>query len=115
MRLIPLNPRLAEFMKNYLLNKSKDDLVFPSMKGKYLHQENYARRHYKPIVKELVKEGKIREYLPPYHLRHSFATNMLRQGVDIATVAGLIGDNVQTVINHYIGSDYENADLPDIY
>jgi hypothetical protein len=40
---------------------------------------------------------------------------MIKKGVDIATIAGLLGDNIQTIINNYIGSDYENANLPDIY
>jgi integrase len=114
-RLIPLNPKLATFMINYCIGKNKNDLVFPSVEGNYLDHDNYNQRHFKPIVQELVNSGKLKEYLSPYHLRHSFATNMLRQGVDIATIAGLLGDNIQTIINHYIGSDYENANLPDIY
>lgn len=113
-RVIPLSQKLTDHMTEYL--KHHDcDLLFPSIEGGYLDSQNFNRRHFKPLVLDLVKEGKIEKYLRPYCLRHSYATNLIRIGVDIATIAGLLGDNIQTVINNYIGSDFENADLPDLY
>lgn len=38
----------------------------------------------------------------PHALRHSYATKLLAENVDVQTVAALLGDNVQTVINTYI-------------
>ena len=38
----------------------------------------------------------------PHELRHTYATNLLAHGMDVQTVAALMGDNVQTVINTYI-------------
>ena len=35
-------------------------------------------------------------------LRHTYATRLLAKGVDVQTVAALLGDNVQTVITTYI-------------
>ncbi len=113
-RIIPCNQKLADFLIDYLANH-EEDLFFPSKSGSFMDKVKFNRRHFKPIVLELVEKGKVEQYLRPYCLRHSFATNMLRKGVDIATVAGLLGDTIQTVIDNYIGSDYENADLPDIY
>lgn len=37
-----------------------------------------------------------------HDLRHTYATRLLANGVDIKTVAALLGDTVQTVINTYI-------------
>lgn len=45
-------------------------------------------------------------------LRHSYATIMLSQGVDIKTVAALLGDTVNTIMNtyiHYTDEMRENA------
>jgi site-specific recombinase XerD len=113
-RIIPLSPKLQEMLKEYLIAHDYN-LLFPSINGGYLDSQNFNKRHFKPIVLDLVKQGKIEQYLRPYCLRHSYATNMIKKGVDIATIAGLLGDNIQTIINNYIGSDYENANLPDIY
>ena len=40
--------------------------------------------------------------LSPHCLRHTYATRLLSQGVDVRTVAALIGDSTQTVIRTYI-------------
>lgn len=47
----------------------------------------------------------IKRYLPNtsiHDLRHTYATRLLANGVDIKTVASLLGDTVDTVINTYI-------------
>jgi len=38
----------------------------------------------------------------PHQLRHTYATRLLAQGMDVQTVAALLGDNVNTVIGTYI-------------
>lgn len=38
----------------------------------------------------------------PHYLRHSYGTRLIAEGVDVQTVAALLGDHVQTVINTYI-------------
>jgi integrase len=113
-RIIPLSQKLIEIMTEYLKHLDSH-LLFPSIEGGYLDSQNFNRRHFKPLVLDLVSQGKIDKYLRPYCLRHSYATNLIRNGVDISTIAGLLGDNIQTVIENYIASDYENAQLPDIY
>lgn len=40
--------------------------------------------------------------LSPHCLRHTYATRLLAQGVDVRTVAALIGDDTETVIRTYI-------------
>ena len=40
--------------------------------------------------------------LSPHCLRHTYATRLLSQGVDVRTVAALIGDDTNTVIRTYI-------------
>ena len=45
---------------------------------------------------------KIDNRLSPHSLRHTYASNLLAHGVDIRTVAALLGDTVPTVIKTYI-------------
>ena len=40
--------------------------------------------------------------LSPHCLRHTYATGLLSQGIDVQTVAALIGDDPETVIRTYI-------------
>ena len=40
--------------------------------------------------------------LTPHCLRHTYATNLLAHGMDVQTLAALLGDNVNTVIRTYI-------------
>jgi integrase len=39
--------------------------------------------------------------LVPYTFRHTWITNMLKAGVDVATVAALAGNSVKTILLHY--------------
>jgi site-specific recombinase XerD len=54
------------------------------------------------VVKGLASEGEISKYLKPYCLRHSFITRLIREGVDIATVASLSGNSPQVILSSYL-------------
>lgn len=55
----------------------------------------------KGIVTELVKEGKLPNYIEAYSTRRTFASLQIQAGVDPRTVADYIGDNVETVLSYY--------------
>ena len=65
-------------------------------------------------MKQAIK--KIDRRLSPHCLRHTYATTLLAKGVDIRTVAALMGDNAQTVIKTYIhySDDMRKAAADDI-
>lgn len=52
---------------------------------------------YQKMLARMQKHG-----ASPHYLRHSYATRLVASGVDIRTVAALMGDNVQTVISTYV-------------
>ena len=39
---------------------------------------------------------------PFHYLRHTYATKLLSNGVDIKTVSALLGDSLQTVLKTYV-------------
>ncbi|TVQ42212.1 MAG: hypothetical protein EA365_15880 [Gloeocapsa sp. DLM2.Bin57] len=113
-RMFPINEQLEQCLKIApIYNNKEHSLLFPSQKGNYLDLHNFTNRYFTPIVKELVKVGEIENQLPTYHLRHTFITQMIRKGIDIATIGNLVGNSAETILSNYLGTD-KGVELPDI-
>jgi integrase len=65
---------------------------------------NFLNRHWKPIVTALVKEGKIREYLPTYNTRHTFISLCLDAGIGVAQIAEWVGNSPEIILKNYAGA-----------
>ena len=89
-RTIPIPPVLMQMLSEYRSSRPIDihRRLFPRPVGTY---ESLARAL-----------RKINPLLSPHCLRHTYATNLLANGVDIRTVAALMGDDTKTVINTYV-------------
>jgi integrase len=113
-RLFPCNEQLREVISDIPeYPRNKLNLLFPSQEGKYIDQGNFRQRYWKKVIDGLVAQGKVEKYLKPYCLRHSFITRMIREGVDIATVASLAGNQTDTIVKHYLASR-KDFDLPEL-
>ena len=112
-RLFLCNKQMIALIASLPKIKNDFNLLFPSVGLTYVNQNNFRRRYWQPVVKGLVKQGKINKYLKPYCLRHSFITRMVREGVDIATVASLSGNSPQIIMTNYLVSN-NNFDLPEL-
>ena len=44
------------------LEPDKDKLIFPSPTGSYLNWGNHTKRVWRPTLKQLIEEGKLRKY-----------------------------------------------------
>lgn len=89
-RVIPIPAKLLRLLKQY---KNKYPLQMD--RKFYAHPEVVIRR-------VCVAMRAVHPDLSPHCLRHTYATNLLAQGVDVRTVAALIGDDTRTVISTYI-------------
>ena len=49
----------------------------------------------------LLKNAGIRRRIRPYDLRHAFATEAIAAGVDVGTVAQLMGHDPKMLLDHY--------------
>ena len=89
-RTIPIPQVLLQMLKAYHDTQplSIDRRIFPRPHGVY--------------ESLLTKMKRVDNRLSPHCLRHTYATHLLARGVDIRTVAALLGDNTQTVINTYV-------------
>ena len=109
-RLFPCNKQLISVLDS-IDRTSK--LMFPGVEGGYLNHGNFRKRDWRVVLKGLVEDGKVEKYLKPYALRHSFITRLVREGVDIKTVATLSGNSVATIIKHYLAAK-QDFNLPEL-
>ncbi|MGV2830302.1 tyrosine-type recombinase/integrase [Myxosarcina sp. GI1(2024)] len=109
-RLFPCNRQLLSVLGSIEI---KSNLIFPGVEGGYLNHGNFRKRDWRVVLEALVKDEKMEKYLKPYALRHSFITRLVREGVDIKTVAILSGNSVATIIKHYLAAK-QDFNLPEL-
>lgn len=112
-RIFPCNNQLRELIDRLPRIENKMNLVFPSVRGGYMTQRNFRTRFWNRILNGLVQEGSINKRLKPYCLRHSFITRLVRQGVDVATIAALSGNSPKMIMDNYLASR-RDFDLPEL-
>jgi integrase len=108
----PCNAQLHNFLTELPKIPNSHNLIFPSSKGSYIDQHNFAARYWLPLVRELAATKKIKQYLPCYNLRHSFITRLVREGLDVATLAKLVGNSPKMILEHYLSAN-SNLELPE--
>lgn len=110
-RTFPVNKQLTILLGE--IDRSSD-LLFPSVQGGFINQHNFRDRYWEPILNKLVATGKVAEYLPPYNLRHSWITRMIRAGLDVGTIAALAGNSPKVIYEHYLAANRKDLVLPDL-
>jgi integrase len=114
-RLFPVNNELKELLDS-IDKRPETNLIFPSYENTYIDRSSFSSRIWKPVVESLVKDGLVREYLPFYDIRHTFATKLCRSGkVDLKTISSIIGNSVDTLIENYSYRTAKNATYQFVY
>lgn len=111
-RLFRCNTQLINLI-NSIKKSDVSNLILRAVRGGYLNHNNFRDDNWKTVIKGLVADGKVHKYLRPYALRHSFVTRLIREGVDIKTVASLSGHSVKTLLTYYLACR-DDFDLPEL-
>lgn len=91
---IPLNKEFADMLKKY---KTESDNYILSNCDKWIEPRTYRR-----YFKKCLNKAKVNE-INFHGLRHTFATNCIKLGVDYKTVSELLGHaNVNITLNLYV-------------
>lgn len=109
-RKVPLHKVLEEEIKNYL-DKVRVDIDSPYLiatqkTGKL--SPVYARF----LISQLVKDLNWKRNVTCHHLRHTFATNLLKKGVDLFKIQKLLGHNslrTTEIYLHLVSEELEEA------
>jgi len=84
-RLFVTSESLAKELQEYLSDKGKDNIYIFSKK------KPLTTRNIQKIISSVKKRANIGKKATPHTLRHSFATHLLEQGIDIRTIQAMLG------------------------
>ncbi len=109
-RLIPIHEVTIKYLNLYIHsirnkitpNKEDSDIVFLNRRGKKL-----TRQMIFTILKELALKAKLNKKISPHTLRHSFATFLLKQDVNLRVIQQLLGHESITTTEIYVHLDNE--------
>jgi len=103
-RVVPLTDQAAEAIQAYLPHRTKAQsrhLFVSAWKGHPIHGR-CINRMLKIVIRKAGLEG---QGITPHKLRHTFATHLIRNNVDIRTVQELLGHSEIETTAKYLHSD----------
>jgi integrase/recombinase XerD len=86
-RVVVLNPHLASDLDRYLRGRAwGGEWIFPSPRGGCLTDETLRE-----LLRKYARKAGIRKRVTPHILRHTLASHLVDQGVDLRTIGALLG------------------------
>ncbi|MCX6800459.1 MAG: tyrosine-type recombinase/integrase, partial [Candidatus Falkowbacteria bacterium] len=109
-RITILPEKLIKDIENMIMHKSLNDYVFSSERGGKLTERTAQK-----IFENALQKSGIKKDATFHSLRHSFATHLLENGVDIRYVQELLGhQNIRTtqIYTHITNPSLKNIKSP---
>ena len=97
-RIVPLSPTMAIGLKKYLSAENPHVWLFNGKEA----SGKYSVRGLSWIMRENLKKTSITKELNLHSLRHSYATHLLEEGLNIVTLKELLGHSVITTTMIYL-------------
>ncbi|GIU38374.1 site-specific integrase [Shewanella schlegeliana] len=90
-RLVPLPKRTLLALRYYWRTHRHPRYLFPGKNGK--PDSLMDKGGIQKALKRVIAECNIHKFISPHNLRHSYATHLLEQGLDLRSVQSLLGHN----------------------
>jgi len=109
-RVVPLTDQVVEAIHAYLPHRTKTESrhLFVSAYGGHPLHGRCINRMLKIVIR---KAGMEDQGITPHKLRHTFATHLIRNGVDVRTVQELLGHSDIQTTARYLHSDTRTKQL----
>ena len=114
-RIVPVGEMAIDSIEYYIANarpklaKKHTDMLFLNARN----GDNMTRQGFFLILKEKAKSCGIRKEISPHILRHSFASHLLKNGVDLRIIQELLGHEDISTTERY--THIKNEDLNKAY
>jgi site-specific recombinase XerD len=105
-----LSEKILPILDAYLDEYAPDDLIFTGVGGKA-----YSDKSVQEVVKKAAKNAGINKDVTPKTLRHSFATHLLENGVDLRYIQELLGHSsskTTEIYTHITTKGFEKIKSP---
>ncbi len=113
-RIVPIGDLASQALRNYFTNSRESltkglysDYVFLNYQGKKISRQSIFK-----LVKKLARDNNITIEISPHTLRHSFATHLLQNGVDLRYVQEMLGH--EDISTTQIYTHLDNKRLKDL-
>lgn len=111
-RHVPIGPELMSWLKDWDAIRPESEYFFCTLKGTQVHPRclydlvtKLSKR-----AKVWVQDGRERKYCYPHMLRHTYATGLLRNGLNIRQIQQLLGHKSVTTTQIYTEVDMVELD-----
>lgn len=113
-RTVYFSERALEWLKKYLETRTdKEKALFINYRAKKAAQGRLTARSVQRIVKKYSIKAGLPVFTTPHTLRHSMATNLLTQGVDLRTIQEFLGH--KNIVTTQIYTHVTSKRLRDIH
>ncbi len=101
-RLIPILPQVKKVISEWIIERTK--LEKPENKSLFINfnGKKITPRYFQNFFSKIRNELDLDIKFTPHSLRHSFATDLLRNGVDLRSLQLLLGHNSLSTTQHYL-------------